>query len=106
PVSVALATQESVPIQLSAVGTVEPSDTVQIKSQIAGELKAVHFMEGGDIEQGAPMFDIDKRPYLEAVRQAEAALARDSAQKSVAEANEARDRAQAKSADADAARNT
>jgi multidrug efflux system membrane fusion protein len=106
PVSVAIATQESVPIQLSAVGTVEPSDTVQVKSQIAGELTAVHFTEGADIQQGAPLFDIDKRPYLEAVRQAEAALARDSAQKSLAEANEARDRAQAKSADADAARNT
>jgi multidrug efflux system membrane fusion protein len=106
PVSVAIATQESVPIQLSAVGTVEASDTVQVKSQIAGELTAVHFTEGADIEQGAPLFDIDKRPYQEAVRQAEAALAKDSAQKSVAEANEARDRAQAKSADADAARNT
>ena len=41
PVSVAVATQESVPIQLSAVGTVEPSDTVQVKSQIAGELMTV-----------------------------------------------------------------
>jgi hypothetical protein len=38
PVSVAVATQESVPVQLSAVGTVEPSDTVQVKSQIAGEI--------------------------------------------------------------------
>jgi multidrug efflux system membrane fusion protein len=105
PVSVALATQESVPIQLTAVGTVEPSDTVQVKSQIAGELTAVHFAEGADIQKGDPLFDIDKRPYLEALRQAEAALARDTAQKAQVEANEARDRAQAKSANADAARN-
>src|ERR1039457_2424966 len=90
PVSVAVATQESVPVQLSAVGTVEPSDTVQVKSQIAGELTAVHFKEGADIQQGDPLFDIDKRPYLEAVRQAEAALARDSALKTQAEANEGR----------------
>src|SRR5260370_13994268 len=105
PVSVALATQESVPIQLTAVGTVEASDTVQVKSQIAGELTAVHFAEGADIQKGDRLFDIDKRPYLEALRQAEAALARDTAQKAQAEANEARDRAQAKSANADAARN-
>ncbi len=105
PVSVALATQESVPIQLSAVGTVEASDSVQVKSQIAGELTAVRFKEGADIQQGDLLFEIDKRPYVEALRQAEATLARDTALKAQAEATEARDRAQAKSADSDAERN-
>jgi len=105
PVSVAVASKQSVPNQLTAVGTVEASEVVQVKSQIAGELTAVHFKEGADIQQGDLLFEIDKRPYVEALRQAQAALARDTAQKAQAEANEARDRAQAKSADADAARN-
>ena len=105
PVSVAVAARQSVPIQLTAVGTVEASEVVQVKSQIAGALTAVHFKEGADVQQGDLLFEIDKRPYLEALRQAEAALSRDTAQKAQAEANEARDRAQAKSADADAARN-
>jgi len=106
PVSVAVATQESVPVELRAVGTVEPSATVQVKSQIAGQLMSVHFAEGADIKEGDLLFEIDPRPYREALRQAEAALARDTAQMRQAEANVARDHAQAVSLDADAARNT
>ena len=106
PVTVAVATQESVPVELRAVGTVEPSATVQIKSQIAGELMSVHFTEGADIKQGDLLFEIDPRPYREALRQAEATLARDTAQLHQAEANVAHDRAQATSVDADAARNS
>lgn len=104
--SVALATIESVPIELRAVGTVEPAATVQVKSQIAGQLMSVHFAEGADIKKGDLLFEIDPRPYREALRQAEAALARDTAQMRQAEANVAHDQAQAQSADADAARNT
>src|SRR3989442_8284895 len=73
PVSVAVATKESVPIEISAVGSVEPSLTVQVKSQIAGELMAVRFTEGGDVNQGDLLFEIDPRAYREALRQAEAA---------------------------------
>jgi multidrug efflux system membrane fusion protein len=104
PVTVAVAAQETVPVQLKAVGSVEPSASVQIKSQIAGELMRVHFTEGADVKQGDLLFEIDPRPYQEAVRQAQATLERDLAQMKQAEANIARDRAQAVSADADAAR--
>ena len=38
PVSVAKATQESVPTELRVVGTVEASAIVQVKSQVAGQL--------------------------------------------------------------------
>lgn len=93
-------------MELRAVGTVEPSATVQVKSQIAGQLMSVHFVEGADIKEGDLLFEIDPRPYREALRQAEAALARDTAQMRQSEANVARDQAQAKSIDADAARNT
>lgn len=106
PVSVAVAAEETVPVELRAVGTVQPSVTVQVRSQIAGELMSVHFAEGSDVKQGDLLFEIDKRPYEEALRQAEATLARDTAQLHQYEANIARDRAQAKSTDADAARNT
>jgi len=106
PVSVAVAAEETVPVELRAVGTVQPSVTVQVRSQIAGELMSVHFTEGTEVKQGDLLFEIDKRPYEEALRQAEATLARDTAQLHQYEANIARDRAQAKSTDADAARNT
>src|SRR5439155_451076 len=104
PVSVATATQESLPVEIRAIGAVEASETVQIKSQVAGELTGVRFVEGADVNTGDLLLEIDPRPYREAMRQAEAALARDNAQLRQAEANLARDVAQSKFASADAAR--
>ncbi len=101
PVSVAVAAQEAVPIQIRAIGTVEPSTTVQIKSQVAGELLSVHFTEGSDVKKDDLLFEIDPRPYKEALAQAEAAVAKDRAQFAQAQANLSRDQAQAKSAEAD-----
>src|SRR5437016_1453076 len=80
PVSIAVATQETAPVEVHAIGTVEPSSIVQVKSQITGELVSVHFVEGGDVNKGDLLFKIDPRPYEEALRQAEAALQKDSAQ--------------------------
>jgi multidrug efflux system membrane fusion protein len=104
PVSVAVATEESVPNEIHAVGTVEASSVIQVKSQIAGELIKVAFTEGADVHEGDLLFQIDPRPYQEALRQAEAALARDTAQMHQAEANLAKDAAQSKSLEADAVR--
>jgi membrane fusion protein, multidrug efflux system len=101
PVSVAVAAQEAVPVQIRVIGTVEPSSTVQIKSQVAGELLSVHFTEGRDVNKDDLLLEIDPRPYREALAQATAAIAKDRAQLAQAEANLARDTAQAKSAEAD-----
>ncbi len=105
PVSVAVATRESVPVQIRAVGTVEASASIQIKSRIDGQLMSVRFAEGSNIAKDDMLFEVDPRPYREALRQAEAAVARDTAQLRQAEANHARDIAQSKNADAIAARN-
>src|SRR5580700_7206452 len=104
PVSVAVAAQESMPVQVRAIGTVEPSSTVQIKSQVAGELLSVHFTEGRDVDKDDLLFEIDPRPYREALAQADASVAKDRAQLAQAQANLARDQAQSKSAEADASR--
>ena len=104
PVSVAVAASEAVPVQIRVIGTVEPASTVQIKSQVAGELMSVHFIEGRDVKKDDLLFEIDPRPYREALAQANAAVAKDQAQLTQAQANLARDTAQAKSAEADAYR--
>src|ERR1700704_1509151 len=80
PVSVAKATRESVPTELRVVGSVEASAIVQVKSQIPGQLLRAAFTEGQNVNQGDLLFEIDPRPYQEAVRQAEANVARDQAQ--------------------------
>jgi multidrug efflux system membrane fusion protein len=64
----------------------------------------VKFTEGAMVNQGDLLFEIDSRPFREALRQAEAAVAKDEAQLRVAQATVARSRAQLKNAQADAAR--
>jgi multidrug efflux system membrane fusion protein len=104
PVSVAKAVQESVPTELRVVGTVEASSIVQVKSQVAGQLEKVAFAEGQNVAKGDLLFQIDPRPFQDALRQAEANVTRDRAQIVQAEAALARDSAQAKFNETDAAR--
>jgi membrane fusion protein, multidrug efflux system len=80
PVTVATAVQKTVPVQIRAVGNVEPYSTVSIKSQVTGVINQAHFKEGQDVKKGQLLFTIDPRPLEAAVKQAEANLARDSAQ--------------------------
>jgi membrane fusion protein, multidrug efflux system len=104
PVTAATATQRNLPIQLRAIGNVESFSSIPVKSQVAGELVRIHFAEGQEVKKGKLLFEIDRRPYDQALRQAEANLNRDIAQEMQAEANLARDQAQAQNARAQAAR--
>jgi multidrug efflux system membrane fusion protein len=80
PVLVATAVQKAVPLQLRAVGNVEPYATVAVKSQVTGVLNKAHFREGQDVKKGQLLFTVDPRPFEAALKQAEANLARDIAQ--------------------------
>lgn len=104
PVTVATATQKDVPIQLHPIGNVESYSSIPVKAQIAGELVRIHFTEGQDVKKGALLFEIDRRPYEQALHQAQANLNRDIAQEKQAEANLARDVAQAQNARVQAGR--
>src|SRR5215471_4336174 len=98
PVSVREVVQKSVPVQVRAIGNIQPITTVQIKSHVSGEVAKVNFQEGQDVKKGAPLFVIDPRPFEAAVKQAEATLAKDTALAQQARANLAKDSAQAKNA--------
>jgi multidrug efflux system membrane fusion protein len=80
PVVVAVAARKDVPVQIQAIGAVEPFSTVTVKPQVGGVIDAVHFREGADVRTGELLFTIDRRPFEAALRQAEAARARDAAQ--------------------------
>ena len=79
PVTVAAAVRKDVPLQVKAIGNVEPFSTVSIKSMVAGEILEVGFSEGQDVKKGSLLFVIDRRPYEAALAQAEGNLARDRA---------------------------
>ena len=86
PVGVATVEQKTLPLQVSAVGTVQAYTTVGVKPQVAGQILAVHFKEGQDVRRGDLLFTIDPRPLEATVRQSEANVAKDTAQLRHAEA--------------------
>jgi membrane fusion protein, multidrug efflux system len=93
PVTVATAVQRDVPIEVSAVGTVEAYTTVSVKSLVTGELTDFFFKEGDYVKKGDKLFSIDSRTYEAALKQAEANLLKDRALQAQAESNLKRDTA-------------
>ncbi len=79
PVTVAKVVVKAMPVELQEVGTVEAVSSVNIRSQVTGELVAVHFEEGDDVTRGQLLFTIDPSSYRATLDQAKAQLARDEA---------------------------
>lgn len=87
PVLVGAVERADVPVELQAVGTVEASESVQVRPQVGGQVVAVGFQEGQPVQKGQMLYQLDTAPLVAAVRQAEATLARDRAQLAQAEAD-------------------
>jgi multidrug efflux system membrane fusion protein len=64
-------------IYVSALGTVTPTYTVTVYSQITGRVMEVHYREGQMVRKGEPLIDIDPRPYQATLQQARGTLQRD-----------------------------
>jgi multidrug efflux system membrane fusion protein len=79
PVGVATAAKGEIPIVLRALGTVTPLQTVNVKTQITGQLTEVYFKEGQMVKQGDLLAQVDPRPYEVALQQALGQLQRDEA---------------------------
>ncbi|MGH7846314.1 MAG: efflux RND transporter periplasmic adaptor subunit [Candidatus Binatia bacterium] len=79
PITVASVVRKSMPIQLTAVASVDPYATVSVRTQTTGTLMQVHFKEGQDVKKGDLLFTIDPRPFEAALKQAQAVLAKDMA---------------------------
>jgi len=84
PVTVGKAERRTIPVQVKAIGHVEPYSTVTIKSLVGGELVKIYFKEGQTVHKGEPLFLIDPKPYQAAVDQARAQLEKDKALSAVA----------------------
>jgi multidrug efflux system membrane fusion protein len=104
PVTVAVASQKNVPVEIQVIGNVEAYSTITVKAQVGGQLTDVAFKEGDYVRKGDLLFTIDQRPLEAALNQAIANAAKDEAVLGQMQANLARDTAQAKYADSQAAR--
>ncbi|MBV4504318.1 MdtA/MuxA family multidrug efflux RND transporter periplasmic adaptor subunit [Pseudomonas sp. BW13M1] len=68
------------PLYYKALGTVTATNTVNVRSRVAGELVKVHFKEGQQVKAGDLLAEIDPRSYRIALQQAEGTLAQNQAQ--------------------------
>ncbi len=78
-VGIAKVVQGSIPITLSALGTVTPMATVNVNARVSGMLDSVAFREGQTVAKGQILAQIDPRPFQVALQQAQGQLLRDQA---------------------------
>lgn len=90
PVLVATAERKVVPLAIEAIGAVEPIRTTAVRSQVTGTLLKRVIREGQDVKQGDLLFEIDPRPFRNALQSAEAELQKVRVQLETARAQVAR----------------
>lgn len=79
PVTVtgATARKGDIDVYLNAIGTVTPVYTVSVTSQVSGPVTAVNYHEGQLVNKGDSLIEIDARPYMATLKQAQGILERD-----------------------------
>lgn len=76
-VETALAEKKDVIIFIESFGNLNSPNNVDIKSQVTGQIKEVHFKEGDLVNAGDMLFTIDPSQYKAQLERAEAALIQD-----------------------------
>lgn len=71
PVRVATALREPLDVQLKALGTVTPLQSVTVRPRVDGELLRVSFQEGQQVEAGQLLAEIDPAPFRIQLAQAQ-----------------------------------
>ncbi len=79
PVRTAHAMKKDVSVVQTTIATVVSPATVQVTAQVQGKLLQAYFQEGQLVHKGDPLFLIDPAPFQNALAQARAQLAKDTA---------------------------
>jgi multidrug efflux system membrane fusion protein len=90
PVLVAQAQRKIVPLVVDAIGAVEPIRATSVRSQVTGTLVKIAIQEGQNVKEGDLLFEIDPRPFQNALKSAEADLQKVRTQLETARAQVAR----------------
>ncbi|HTV55691.1 MAG TPA: efflux RND transporter periplasmic adaptor subunit [Terriglobia bacterium] len=85
PVLVGKVAEETIPVQIEAIGSGEALATVSVKSQVQGEVQRAYFRQGQFVKPGDLLFTIDAAPFEASLAQAQGNLAKDEAQLEYAE---------------------
>ena len=79
PVVAEKAVLKNMPIDVTAIGTVEAYLSVSVRPQVTGPLLEARFKEGDFVRKDQVLFTIDMRPYQADLERQKAALVRDKA---------------------------
>ena len=90
PVVVAEVVRKNMPISVDGIGNVEAITSVAVKSRIDGQIVKLGFHDGAEVRQGQVLFELDARPVVAQMKQAEAKLASDNAHYAHAKDQDAR----------------
>jgi multidrug efflux system membrane fusion protein len=79
PVTIQRVQSSDFPVYLNGLGTVQPYDTVTVRSRVDGQVVKVNFRQGDFVNEGALLVQIDPRPFQAALDQAQAKKTQDEA---------------------------
>ena len=79
PVTVATVQRTDFPVYLNGLGTVQPFNTVTVRSRVDGQITKVEFKQGLMVKQGDVLVQVDPRPYQAALTQAQSKKTQDEA---------------------------
>ena len=80
PVTTGKAVLKDMPVEITAVGTVEAIQSVTIIPRVNGQIKEIHFKEGQDVHKGDLLFTLDPAAYEKELAQTEAKLRKEQEQ--------------------------
>lgn len=80
PVQATAVRRQDVPVLLTNIGTVQAYAAVLVRARVDGTLDRVFFTEGQEVKAGAPLAQIDPRPFAALYQAAEAKRAANMAQ--------------------------
>ena len=89
-IKTAIAHLGSIGYYIEALGTVTPLATVNLYTQVNGQVMAVHYKEGQIVHRGDALIDIDPRPYEAQLKEAQGTLQHDRGELDQAEMDLAR----------------
>lgn len=89
-VGVAMPIVESVAVERSFHGRIEPIDHIELGARVSGTVRRVLVPGGSVVAEGQPLLELDPEPFRIAVQRAEAALAQ--ARAALRQAEDARER--------------
>jgi membrane fusion protein, multidrug efflux system len=91
PVTVATVSKASFPVRIGGLGTVQPTNMVNVRTRVDGQIQKIYVGQGQLVKAGDLLLQIDPRPYQAALDQATAKQQQDQASLENATINYQRD---------------